>query len=128
MTAQLTQMLQRLKTDWAIQLQPAAIQTAYDAVGYTQWRDRLLNPVVTVQVFLVQILHGNTACRHLPYFSGLHYIDSKENLRQNRVLSVPQALYVSPSAPSLNGQRVARFDYYRTRNPLPPKKLRQAIP
>ena len=49
MIAKLTQTLQRLTTDWAAQLQPDAIQAACDAVGYTQWRDRLLNPVVTVQ-------------------------------------------------------------------------------
>src|SRR6266478_24819 len=73
MIAKLTQTLQRLTTDWAAQLQPDAIQAACDAVGYTQWRDRLLNPVVTVQVFLLQILHGNTACRHLPHLSGLHF-------------------------------------------------------
>jgi Transposase DDE domain len=73
MVAKLTQTLQRLKTDWAAQLQPDAIQTACHAVGYTQWRDRLLNPVVTVQVFLLQMLYGNTACRHLPYLSGLRF-------------------------------------------------------
>jgi hypothetical protein len=73
MIAKLTQTLQRLKTDWAAQLQPDAIQTACNAVGYTQWRDRLLNPVVTVQVFLLQILYGNTACRHLPHLSGLRF-------------------------------------------------------
>src|SRR3989475_9951501 len=73
MIAKLTQTLERLKTEWAAQLHPDAIQTACHAVGYTQWRDRLLNPVVTVQVFLLQILHGNTACRHLPHLSGLHF-------------------------------------------------------
>jgi hypothetical protein len=73
MLAKLTQTFQRLQTDWAAQLQPDAIQAACDAVGYTQWRDRLLNPVVTVQVFLLQMLHGNTACRHLPHLSGLHF-------------------------------------------------------
>ena len=40
------------------------------------------------------------------------------------VVSVPQALDVSPSAPRVYAQRVARFDHYRTRNSLPPKKLR----
>jgi hypothetical protein len=73
MIAQLTQTLQRLKTEWAAQLQPDAIQAACNAVDYTQWRDRLLNPVVTVQVFLLQMLHGNTACRHLPHLSGLRF-------------------------------------------------------
>jgi hypothetical protein len=71
MLAQLTQTLQRLTTDWAAQLRPDAIQAACDAVGSTQWRDRLLNPVVTVQVCLLQMLHGNTACRHLPHLSGI---------------------------------------------------------
>jgi hypothetical protein len=76
MLATLTPTLQRLKTEWAAQLQPHAIQAACDAVGSTQWRDRLLNPVVTVQVFLLQILHGNTACRHLPHLSGLRFTAS----------------------------------------------------
>jgi len=43
------------------------------------------------------------------------------------VVSVPQALHVSPSAPPIHAQRVARFDHYRTRNCLPPKKLRRDI-
>jgi hypothetical protein len=43
------------------------------------------------------------------------------------VLYVPQALHVSPSAPPIHAQRVARFDHYRTRNCLPPKKLRRDI-
>jgi len=43
------------------------------------------------------------------------------------VLSVPQALDVSPSAPPIHAQRVARFDHYCTHNSLPPKKLRRAI-
>src|SRR5712691_3258237 len=37
------------------------------------------------------------------------------------------AVYVSPSAPPINAQRVARFDPYRTRNCLPPQKLRREI-
>ncbi len=43
------------------------------------------------------------------------------------VVYVPQALHVSPHAPPIHTQRVARFDYYRTRNCLPPKKLRRDI-
>ena len=59
MIPRMTTVLQRLKTEWADQLQPEAIHAACEAVGYTEWRDRLLNPVVTVQAFLLQILHGN---------------------------------------------------------------------
>ena len=43
------------------------------------------------------------------------------------IVYVPQALHVSPSAPPINAQRVARFDHYCTRNCLLPKKLRRDI-
>lgn len=73
MVPSVTTVLQRFKTDWAAQLQPDAIYAACQEVGYTSWRDRLLNPVTTVQLFLLQILHGNTACQHLPHLSGLRF-------------------------------------------------------
>jgi hypothetical protein len=41
-------------------------------VGY-QWRPRVLDPVTTVHLFLLQILHGNTACSHLPHLAGLRF-------------------------------------------------------
>ena len=49
MVPSVTTVLQRCKTDWAAQLQPDAIHTACQKAGYTSWRDRLLNPVTTVQ-------------------------------------------------------------------------------
>ena len=73
MIPKVTTVLQRFKTEWAAQLQPEAISAACEAVGYTMWRDRLLNPVITVQLFLLQILHGNTACRHLPHLAGFYF-------------------------------------------------------
>jgi hypothetical protein len=48
MVPSVTTVLQRFKTDWAAQLQPDAIHTACQKAGYTSWRDRLLNPVITV--------------------------------------------------------------------------------
>ena len=54
MVPSVTTVLQRFKTEWAAQLQPEAISAACEAVGYTAWRDRLLNPVITVQLFLLQ--------------------------------------------------------------------------
>jgi Transposase DDE domain len=73
MVPSVTTVLQRFKTDWAAQLHPDAIHAACQETGYTSWRDRLLNPVITVQLFLLQILHGNTACQHLPHLSGLRF-------------------------------------------------------
>src|SRR5918996_3967144 len=59
--------------DWATQLQPDAILAACQEAGYTSWRDRVLTPVTTLQLFLLQILHGNTACSHLPHLAGLRF-------------------------------------------------------
>jgi len=35
------------------------------------WRDRLFTPLVTLRLFLLQILHGNTSITHLRQLSGL---------------------------------------------------------
>jgi Transposase DDE domain len=73
MVTSITTVLMRFKTDWAAQLQPDAIKAACQEAGYTSWRDRVLTPVTTIQLFLLQILHGNTACSHLPHLSGLRF-------------------------------------------------------
>jgi DDE family transposase len=73
MVPRITAVLTRLKTDWATQLEPDAILAACQEAGYTSWRDRVLTPVTTIQLFLLQVLHGNTACSHLPHLSGLRF-------------------------------------------------------
>jgi hypothetical protein len=73
MVTSVTAVLKRLKTEWAAQLQPEAIIEACEEAGYTSWRDRVLTPVTTIQLFLLQVLHGNTACSHLPHLSGLRF-------------------------------------------------------
>src|SRR5687768_12360376 len=69
----ITPVLTRLKTEWAAHLQPEAIMAVCQEAGYTSWRDRVLTPMTTIQLFLLQILHGNTACSHLPPLSGLRF-------------------------------------------------------
>jgi hypothetical protein len=54
-------------------LQPDAILAVCREMGYTAWRDRLLTPVTTIHLGLLQMLHGHTACRHLPHSSGLRF-------------------------------------------------------
>jgi hypothetical protein len=71
MVPNITTILQRFTGEWAMLLQPDAILTVCREIGYTAWRDRMLTPVTTMQLFLWQILPGNTACRHLPHLSGL---------------------------------------------------------
>src|SRR5215813_2871460 len=67
MPATVSQVVKQFQQDWTRQLEPDAIRSACRDIGH-QWRQRLLDPVVTIQLFFVQILHGNTACtplRHL---------------------------------------------------------------
>jgi hypothetical protein len=73
MVPHITTILQRFTGEWAMLLQPEAILTVCREIGYTAWRDRVLTPVTTMQLFLLQILHGNTACSHLPHLSGLRF-------------------------------------------------------
>jgi hypothetical protein len=73
MVASVTAVLKRLKAEWVTQLPPEAIIAACEEAGYTSWRDRVLTPVTTIQLFLLQILHGNTACSHLPHLSGRRF-------------------------------------------------------
>src|SRR2546430_8603823 len=73
MGASVTAVLSRFNTAWATPWQPEAIIGACEAAGYTSWRDRVLTPVTTIQLLLLQILHGNTACSHLPHLSGLRF-------------------------------------------------------
>ena len=73
MIPHITTILPRFTGEWAMLLQPEAILTVCREIGYTAWRDRLLTPVTTMQLFLLQMLHGNTACSHLPHLSGLRF-------------------------------------------------------
>lgn len=76
MIARLNRILRHFRDAGISPLQPEAIEQACREVGYTAWRDRLLNPVATIQVFLLQVLHGNTACAHLPHLVGLSFTAS----------------------------------------------------
>jgi hypothetical protein len=59
----------RIKADIAVLLQAATIERLCRELGHG-WRDRVLTPVVTVHGFLMQVLHGNTACDHVPHLLG----------------------------------------------------------
>jgi hypothetical protein len=73
MVPNITTVLPRFTGEWALLLQPEAILAVCREIGYTGWRDRVLTPVTTLQLFLLQVLHGNTVCRHLPHLSGLRF-------------------------------------------------------
>jgi Transposase DDE domain len=67
--------LERLRQDQSSHLAPEAIRDACRQQKYA-WRRRLLDPVTTIYLFLLQILHGNTACQHVVQFGCWTFTDS----------------------------------------------------
>src|SRR6266516_3425546 len=65
MVPSLTIILQRFTGEWATRLHPDAILAVCGEIGYTAWRDRVLTPVTTVHLFLLQLLRAYPSCRHL---------------------------------------------------------------
>jgi hypothetical protein len=67
--------LGRLQQDLAVELSPDSIERACKEEKYS-WRKRLLEPVTTLYLFILQILHGNTACSHTVHFGRWNFTDS----------------------------------------------------
>jgi hypothetical protein len=63
MSSSIVQAVARIKRGVAECLNEASIVRACSDVGYA-WRERTLGPAQTVWAFLLQVLHGNTACAH----------------------------------------------------------------
>jgi hypothetical protein len=72
MALSIPQIVAQFKADVAKALSP---ETIAKICGYLQhtWRDRVLDPATTIHVFLLQILHGNTACTALARLAGLSF-------------------------------------------------------
>lgn len=68
----ITDVLARFKQNWTEELSPAAIAQACRDAGMS-WNNSRLNPVVTIQIFFLQVLHGNTAIQHLRLLTGLAF-------------------------------------------------------
>jgi hypothetical protein len=69
MVSSVSRALARIKDDLDPHLPPDAIESACRAAGH-RWRERKLGPVETVHLFVLQVLHGNTAIRHLRHLAG----------------------------------------------------------
>jgi hypothetical protein len=67
--------LARLRQDLTADLSPDAIKQACQEEKYP-WRNRVLNPMTTIYLFILQILHGNTACSHTVHFGQWNFTDS----------------------------------------------------
>lgn len=67
--------LSRVCDDLPNLLCPQAIEQICRDLGYA-WRNRVLDPSTTLFAFLTQVLHGNTACSHLPHLLGRKFTAS----------------------------------------------------
>jgi hypothetical protein len=65
----------QFERDWTESLSDEAIAQVCRAEGMS-WRQTLLNPATTLKLFLLQILHGNTAMTHLRHLSRLSFTAS----------------------------------------------------
>jgi hypothetical protein len=88
----LTSALRHLRENLTELLEPLALRQLCRDLGH-RWREGLLDPVTTVHLFLLQVLHGNTACSHLPRLTGRSFSASAYCQARSRLpLAVLQAL------------------------------------
>ena len=64
--------IEHFKTHWEKPFEPQLVERICAEVGH-QWRERCLTPWLTLGAFLLQILHGNTACAHVPHLTGQRF-------------------------------------------------------
>src|SRR5271166_6044745 len=67
--------LDRLRQDIAAGLSRETIEEACRRAKH-RWRQRVLDPATTIYLFLMQVLHGNTACQHVVHFGDWSFTDS----------------------------------------------------
>jgi putative transposase len=70
--ASIAQAVARFKDNPQLHLDHRLVHEACVAAGY-DWRERVLGPVVTVRLLVLQVLFGNVSCRALGRLSGLRF-------------------------------------------------------
>ena len=68
----ISEVVNHFKENWISELSDTSIEQACRDCDMS-WIRSLLNPVTTIQIFLLQILFGNTACAHMPRLTGLGF-------------------------------------------------------
>jgi hypothetical protein len=72
MAMSVAEVIRQFKSDVHLALSPNTIERLCQGIGHV-WRKRVLDPVTTIQVFLLQILHGNTACSGLAHLADVSF-------------------------------------------------------
>ena len=68
----ITKIVKQFKENWTEEINPQNIEQACRDSGMS-WIDSMLNPVVTIQIFFLQILNGNTACTDLRHLAQMNF-------------------------------------------------------
>ena len=68
----ITEIVKQFKQDWTEEINRVNIEQACRDSGM-KWTDSILNPVTTIQIFFLQILHGNTAITDLPHLARMTF-------------------------------------------------------
>ena len=81
----IAQIVDQFKQSWTREISPANIEQACRDCDMN-WIDSTLNPVVTIQLFFLQVLHGNAACTQLPHlarmaFTGAGYCKARMRVK-----------------------------------------------
>jgi hypothetical protein len=114
MSASIVQAIARIKRNVAEFLTAGSIVQACRDVHHT-WRERELGPAQTVWAFLLQVLHGNTACAHVVRLarltcSGAAYCEARARLP----LAALQRVLEQTCQAARGGQREPRWHGHRT--------------
>jgi hypothetical protein len=80
----LSKAVSELKKNWLKVVTPDEIRRVCQKEGL-EWRRRLLDPVTTIQLFLLQILQGNTSITHVRYFTSKGFSASAYCQARNRI-------------------------------------------
>ena len=72
MVASIVDVVRQFKQGWTEQLGDAMIEKACRDVGH-RWTERVLGPVTTLRLFMLQVLNGNTAMAHLPRLARMAF-------------------------------------------------------
>jgi hypothetical protein len=103
-----------IKHDVAECLTDAAIEQACHVEDY-HWRRRELGPAKTIQAFVLQVLHGNTACAHTVRLADLNCSAEAYCQARARVpLEVYQRLLHDTSRAARSGCRLSLWHGHRT--------------
>jgi hypothetical protein len=114
MSASIVEAIARIKRNVAECLTAASIVQACHELQHC-WRQRELGPAETVWAFLLQVLHGNTACEHVVRLAQLSCTASAYCAARARLpLAVVERLLARTSRAARGAQRASRWHGHRT--------------